>query len=359
MLNETNIRLQSTRYQGSKRKLIPWMYSIFKEIEFESVLDVFGGTGVVSYLFKQMGKKVIYNDFLEFNHQIGISLIENQLVKLEEKDIKWLLKNSDSKNESYNFISSTFKNIYYKNNENIWLDNVVSHIHNMNSYNSDILRYKKALAFNALFQSCLVKRPFNLFHRKNLAIRTKRIHRSFGNKTTWERPFEQLFNRYSTELNDLVFQSKNECKAICKSFSQLNSYEVDLVYLDPPYLNIDGKNETANYFDIYHFLEGIMVYPDWTTRIDRESKNLKLLNDKKNIFKKDEIYDIYDSMFEKFKKSKIVLSYKSDGLPSIRFLTDRLKKLGKSVSIRSLEYSYSLKKKHIGRKNREYLIIGQ
>lgn len=359
MINETNIRLQSTRYQGSKRKLIPWMYPIFKDIKFNSVLDVFGGTGVVSYLLKQMGKKVIYNDFLEFNHQIGLSLIENQKVKLEENDIKWLLKSIDLNNDSNNFIASTFKNIYFNNNENVWLDNVILRIHNMNSYDSETLRYKKAIAFNTLFQSCLVKRPFNLFHRKNLSIRKKRIHRSFGNKTTWEKPFEQLFNKYSAELNSLVFQSKNKCEAICKPFTELNLYDVDLVYLDPPYLNIDGKNETANYFDIYHFLEGIMIYPEWSTRINRESKNLKLHNYKKNVFKKDNIYEVYDSMFEIFKKSKIVLSYKSDGIPSIRFLSDRLKKLGKNVSIKSLEYSYSLKKNHLDRKNREYLIIGQ
>ncbi|MBA4312607.1 MAG: DNA methyltransferase [Chlorobiaceae bacterium] len=350
--------LQSTRYQGSKRKLIPWMSTIFKDLEFENVLDVFGGTGVVSYLFKLMGKSVVYNDYLEFNHQIGISLIENQNVRLETKDINHLINNSKLDSGNQGFISSTFKNIYYKENENIWLDNVISKIHNLNSYDSKTLRYKKAIAFNALFQSCLVKRPFNLFHRNNLSIRTRRVQRTFGNKTTWERSFEDLFIRYTKEINDLVIHTKYKCEAICKPVSGLNSNGFDLVYLDPPYLNKDGKNETANYFDIYHFLEGITIYPDWSNNIDKGSKNLKLINYKENIFKKDNIYNVYDLMFDKFKNCIIVLSYKSDGLPSIQFLTNRLKQLGKNVRIKSLDYSYSLKKNNKDKRDREFIIIG-
>ena len=67
----------STRYQGSKRKIIPWLWDCFRELDFSSVLDVFGGTGSVSYLFKKMGKEVTYNDILLFNHEIGLALIQN------------------------------------------------------------------------------------------------------------------------------------------------------------------------------------------------------------------------------------------------------------------------------------------
>ena len=37
---------------------------------------------------------------------------------------------------------------------------------------------KQALAYFALFQSCIIKRPYNLFHRKNLYVRTKEMKRS-------------------------------------------------------------------------------------------------------------------------------------------------------------------------------------
>ena len=48
----------TTRYQGSKRKILPWLYECMQNYEFHTVLDAFGGTGMVSYLFKRMGKRV-------------------------------------------------------------------------------------------------------------------------------------------------------------------------------------------------------------------------------------------------------------------------------------------------------------
>ena len=36
--------IPSTRYQGSKRKILPWIYDCIKDVEFNTVLDVFGGS---------------------------------------------------------------------------------------------------------------------------------------------------------------------------------------------------------------------------------------------------------------------------------------------------------------------------
>ena len=66
-----------TRYQGSKHKIIDWIEYCTKNLEFETVLDAFGGTGSVSYLFKKQGKQISYNDYLHFNTIIGQALIEN------------------------------------------------------------------------------------------------------------------------------------------------------------------------------------------------------------------------------------------------------------------------------------------
>jgi adenine-specific DNA methylase len=41
---------------------------------------------------KQQGCKVITNDFLNFNNQIGKALIENKSVKLEKKDLDILFQ---------------------------------------------------------------------------------------------------------------------------------------------------------------------------------------------------------------------------------------------------------------------------
>lgn len=61
----------TTRYQGSKRKILPWLYECMRNYEFHTVLDAFGGTGMVSYLFKKMGKRVTYNDLFQFNQRVA------------------------------------------------------------------------------------------------------------------------------------------------------------------------------------------------------------------------------------------------------------------------------------------------
>ena len=39
-------KIPTTRYQGSKRKILPWLYDCLEKYEFHSVLDAFGGSGV-------------------------------------------------------------------------------------------------------------------------------------------------------------------------------------------------------------------------------------------------------------------------------------------------------------------------
>ena len=81
-LNEIISRVPTTRYQGSKRRILPWIYQNIKSLKFDTVLDGFGGTGSVSYLFKMMGKRVTFNDVLHSNYQTGVAFIENNNVIL-------------------------------------------------------------------------------------------------------------------------------------------------------------------------------------------------------------------------------------------------------------------------------------
>lgn len=73
----------TTRFQGSKRKVLPWLYEVFSQLEFESALDLFGGSATVSYLLKQMGKRVVCNDLLHWNYLTALALIENDFVTLK------------------------------------------------------------------------------------------------------------------------------------------------------------------------------------------------------------------------------------------------------------------------------------
>ena len=67
-------KFPTTRYQGSKLKYVDWIWYCVKDLNFNTVLDAFGGTGTVAYRMKKEGKKVTYNDILKFNSIIGKAL---------------------------------------------------------------------------------------------------------------------------------------------------------------------------------------------------------------------------------------------------------------------------------------------
>lgn len=296
----------STRYQGSKQKLAGWIWDCLADLEFDTVLDAFGGTGSVSYCFKTQGKVVTYNDYLRFNHQVGTALIENSTVRLSRETVDGLLQRQ-SVIAYDDFISRTFHDIYFTDAENIWLDTVVQNIRTLAD------RYERALAFYALFQSCIAKRPYNLFHRKNLYMRTSDVRRSFGNKATWDKPFDEHFRFFVAEANKAVFDSGAGCRAICHDALELPG-KYDLVYIDTPYLN--GRGVGVDYFDFYHFLEGIVDYPNWEARIDYQRKHRPLQRKPCPWTKPGQARDAFEKLFDRFRDSILAVSYRSDGIPS-------------------------------------------
>ena len=337
--------LPSTRYQGSKYKIIKWIDYHTKDLKFNSVLDAFGGTGCVGYMFKKNGKQIFYNDSLKFNHYIGLATIENSGTILNDNDINSILKKQP--NVKYpTFIYDTFHDIYFTDEENKWLDIVITNIRQIED------KYKQALAYYALFQACIIKRPYNLFHRKNLYIRTAEVKRSFGNKKTWDTPFEKHFRKFVKEGNNAVFDNKEKNKVFHSDIFDLD-IKSDLIYIDTPY--ISGKGVGVNYFDFYHFLEGIVFYDQWSNLIDEKSKHKKIKNGKNEWCNKGEIHQAFKKLFKKFKDSILVISYRDDGTPTINELIKMLEKHKKSIEVKKLEYKYVLSNGN----SKEVLIIAK
>lgn len=349
----------TTRYQGSKRKLLPWLYKQITPLKFKSVLDVFGGTASVSYLFKKMGKQVTYNDYLKFNYYVGKSLIENNKVVLTKEDIEYFLKKH--KNVKYTkFIQNTFENIYYTDEENEWIDRFLSNWDNFpDIYPKKVGQYKKALAFSAFCQSALKKRPFNLFHRANLYLRLNDVKRSFGNKTSWEGSFDTYFRNFCNESNTHIFSNGEKHLALNLMVSELsNKKEFDLIYVDPPYIRKESSGSDVDYLKFYHFLEGACNKDSWGKRIDYNSKNLRLMDDKTNEWISPKLnISAFERLFNVFKKATIVVSYKEPGIPSKAKLAKLLKKFKRRViSVPGKKYDYALNKNNGF--HREYLLIG-
>ena len=357
LIDLEEITFPSTRYQGSKRKILDWISETVQDLEFETVLDAFGGTGSVSYLFKVLGKSVTYNDILTFNHYVGKALIENQNILITEKDIDFIL-DFESLSNPDNFISKTFDDFYFTKEENVWLDNSIQRIEMLSADNLEETTIKRCMCFYAIFQSCLRKRPFNLFHRKNLYLRTNKVERNFGNKTTWEKSFESEFRNFIKELNNSIFNNQLPCYSINESAFDIEN-NFDLVYFDIPYIKARGSNETSDYERCYHFLEGMTDYNNWKDRIDYNSINLRFVRSEENPFSPANILESIRRLFKNYQNSILVFSYKIGGSPSIEVIESLMREFKPVVETRSKHYKYALNKQNGNAKfNREVLIIG-
>ena len=336
----------STRFQGSKLKIVDWIWGALKDLKFNTVLDAFGGTGSVAHILKSNYKQVTYNDILKFNWYIGTALIENSKVQLSEKDVKFILKEHNNINYP-TFVYDTFKNIYFTDEENKWIDIVVTNIHLLKGL------YKKALAYFALIQACIIKRPYNLFHRKNLYIRLSDVERNFGNKATWDTPFEVHFRNFVEEANRAIFCNGKHNKALNMDIFDLQG-DYDLVYIDTPYISQKGVG--VDYFGFYHFLEGLVNYSKWAEMIDYKTKHKRLKGNGSVWADKNKILPAFERLFEKFKDSIMVISYRSDGVPSIEDLINMLKKYKANVKeLKRKNYKYVLSTNN----SEEVLLIGK
>lgn len=337
-------KFPSTRYQGSKAKFVDWIWYEISEIPFHSALDAFGGTGSVAYKLKDNGKAVTYNDILPFNALIGKAIIENTHIQLSDTDITYLLNEHNDFNYP-SFISDNFKDIYFTDEENHWLDVVRYNISTIEN------EYKRALAWFALFQSCIIKRPYNLFHRKNLYVRLTDVQRSFGNKKTWDTPFEIHFKAFVEEVNQAVFDNGTNCCVLnTDALNIANKY--DLVYIDTPYINEKGIG--VDYADFYHFLNGLVCYDNWSNLIDYNSKHYRIKREYNIWTDKDNILTGFSRLIENFQRSILVFSYRSNGIPSIESLINLLEKNNRR---NELHFSRDIKYVLSDKKSKEVLII--
>lgn len=336
-----------TRYQGSKRKLAQAIVSHLKNYEFESALDAFGGTGAIAHALKADGKRVTYNDIMQFNYQVGVALIENDDVRINEEDLRFIQVRR--RGQTYDdFIERTFGGIFFTEDENRWLDVVCQNIPALPC------RFKQAQAWFCVFQAAMIKRPFNLFHRSNLYMRLANVSRSFGNKSSWEGAFADYVHQFAGEANGAVFSSGKACKALCADAVEVSG-EFDLVYIDTPYIKRSGTG--TDYWDFYHFLEGMVRYREWPELVDRGYRHLPLRSDSRPAWlDADRVAESFDRLFDRFRSSILCVSYRNDGAPAIAELCAILKRHKRTVTAVELRtYQYALSE---NRETKETLIIG-
>lgn len=301
-----NITFPSTRFYGSKRRHLSWLRSELGALSGRTALDAFGGTGAVSHLLTSLGWQTTYNDIFEFNTISARAIFSQSTMKYSEVDLKRFLTSVEPKN---GFIAETFDGIYFYREENKWLDGFMNNV-------VDESKETRCLLLYCLFQACLKKRPFNLFHRANLNLRGSKIPVQFGNRTTWNTPFiDHILTAYR-ELR----RSQSRKSALIEVTNGMCARDVggdfDLIYLDPPYFK-QTKRNTDTYLQRYHFLEGLARYKEWPALIDKNSPQKVIAGPYRNEWtnKRDLVGQI-EQLIHQHRDATFALSYVSDEEPT-------------------------------------------
>ena len=314
------------QYLGAKNKLLPWIgNNIPNRNKLETVVDLFSGSQSVSYYFKQLGYKVISNDFLNFNNQIGKALIENSSETLDSNEIDYLFHPSNNK-EAYSLIEDIYSNLFFTREDAVVIDNYRANVQDFDN------EYKRALALAIMNRTLTRKVTMGHFgHTRALAYASDPVR--IKRNRSLIRPIKEIFMDIVSDYNNAVFDNNKKNVSMC--MNALDAIKViqnaDLIYLDPPYCN-----SHADYQGFYHLLETYTEY--W--------KNKKFVNkikryepQKRSGFcNKSEIIQSFEELFVHMEYIPYwMISYNNRSYPDIETMISLISKHRK-VIVEQREY---------------------
>lgn len=330
-----------TRFMGSKRKLLGEIWNVASRFEFDTAVDLFSGSGIVGYMFKSHSKTVISNDYMAMSATFTKAMVENNTVTLPMEEAETLLIQQCDVDH---FVSNTFKDLYYTDEENELIDILRTNIAAIED------QYKKAIAMTALIRACTKKRPRGIF--------TYTGHRYDDGRKDLQKSLSQQFLEAVEAVNNAVFDNNKANKSVNGDAMALTGINPDLVYIDPPYYSPLSDNE---YVRRYHFIEGLAR--DWKgVEIQEHTKTKKFKSYPTPFSTKDGAYNAFDKLFSKFADSILIVSYSSNSLPTQEDMVALMKKYKEHVEVVPVDYKYAFGNQADAKTHRnsvqEYLFVG-
>ena len=318
------------QYLGAKHNLLSWLIKYIPK-KTTSVIDAFSGTQSVSFLFKQLGYRVFSNDFLKFNHQIGLSLIENRNQILTKDDINILFSCSQDK-DKFTLIEDTYTDLFFERDQAFFLDNFRANIDFLDN------KYKKSLALALMNRSLQRKITMGHFAHTQALVYANNQDRIKRNPNL-ARPIQTIFMDLVFNYNQAIFDNNQDNRSYANNIldllpNLLNVNKIDLAYFDPPYCD-----SHADYQSFYHLTETYTEY--WQ---DKQFINgIKRYEPQKlsGFDKKRDVIDSFEKLFTQAQEIPYwLMSYNNRSYPDISVLTEMLKKY-KEVNVETKTYRNS------------------
>ena len=333
------------QYLGAKYVHREWIGQFFPQGAI-TALDVFGGSQSISFLMKQHGFRTLTNDFLRFNHDIGLALIENKGETLSDEDVATLFS-GNPRSDYFNLFESLYANLFFSKQDCRLLDAFRGNVERL------VNPYKKSLAIAIMNRSMTRKVTMGHFaHTQALAYASSpsRVKRN----ASLARPIRDIFTGLVDEYNQAVFDNGQENRSYnSDAIEMLSSVrDVDLVYFDPPYCD-----SHADYQGFYHLLETFAMY--WK---DKSFVNGTKRYDPKRVSgfdRKTTIVENFEALFKQSRKiPHWILSYNDRSFPDIEVMVNLISRY-RHARVEKKTYNFSRGGKGSVAGSNEILIIGE
>ena len=394
-----NVSSLPSNYVGSKRRLLSHIWNVLEsnDVKFDSVFDAFSGSGLVSLMFKHMGKEVICNDLLTSSAITAICLLENNTLPIDKSSIDYLCNNEPK--DYGTFVLDNYKNKFFTENECIFLDKYKANI-------SELYGEKFYCGMELLKQATLASIPnsnFSVYGKNLKSLRstheigksfwdekwrdTTRKRRDVNNEIMFQKSIHEMYGKYQgafslfaienhvnkycflggryyngqtlanlehrlkhdkvkgQELQDINLSIEPFKKALIDGSScvfnsdiisllESDIIQTDLLYLDPPY-----GGSSSDYSNLYRFLEEYL-YDDKLENLDHIRQGSKRFSKSKGY---QDQFELLLGLCGNFKNW--LISYNESSFSSIDNIVSIIKNAGKSnVQLFEIPITYQYRK---------------
>ena len=319
-LNEQTGSYPSTRFMGSKNKLLAEIWAVASQFDFDTAVDLFSGSGIVGYMLKTHGKAVVSNDYMTMSATFTKAMVENNTATLSNEEAMALLEPHKPVDR---FVETKFQGLYFPDDDNRLIDVLRANIPSIKNH------HKRAIAMSALIRACLKKRPRGIF--------TYVGHRYDDGRKDLMMSFKMQFLEAVEAINAAVFDNGQINKSRHGDAMTLKPREHGLVYIDPPYYSPLSDNE---YVRRYHFVEGLAR--DWKdVEIQEHTLTKKFKSYPTPFSSRKGASEAFNLLFRRFRESVLIVSYSSNSQPTLDEMVTIMAKHKRHVEVLPVNYKYS------------------
>lgn len=222
--------INNRRYLGNKYKLLPFITGVVKEqkLAFDSVADIFAGTGAVSSAFAN--KQLITNDIMYSNYichyaWFGAEKYNPDII------VEYVVKYNNYDKCDENYMTQNFSDTYFSKKDCSKIGYIREDIESSFS-DGKINKRERAILITSL-----------LYAMDKIA-KTCGHYDAYRKGADFDNSLELL-----VPLAEVDNNSDNQCYNIDAN-ELVKNIQADLVYIDPPY-------NSRQYCDAYHLLENV------------------------------------------------------------------------------------------------------